>query len=144
MTTQTKPTRRYWVYVIIFLLWNIIGLLSFLGHTFMPQSMKDAMKPEEIALMESFPSWMTLVFAIAVLGGLLGCIGLLLRKKWAKILFVISLIAILIQMTYNLFFTDSIAVYGLAQAITMPILVIIFGLILPPFAQRAIDKGWLN
>lgn len=106
--------------------------------------MLDGMKPEEIELMNSFPSWMTAVFAIAVFGGLLGCIGLLMRKKWAKSAFLISLVAIIVQMTYNVFLTDSIEVYGLGQAITMPLLVTIFGLIQPWFSQRAINRGWLS
>lgn len=144
MSISTKPDKSYWIQSVTFLLWNIMGLLSFLGHTFPPQSMLDGMKPEEIELMNSFPSWMTAVFAIAVFGGLLGCIGLLMRKKWTKPVFLISLGAIIVQMTYNVFLTDSIEVYGLGQAITMPLLVTIFGLIQPWFSQRAINRGWLS
>jgi len=46
-------------------------------------------------------------------------------------------------MTHNVFFTGSMEVYGAAQAVTMPILVVLFGLLAFLFAKNGVRKSWL-
>ena len=144
MTDQTKAPTSFWIISIVALIWNLMGLWSFFAHWKMPQSVKDAMKPEALALMESYPSWTYIVFAIATFGGLLGCILLLMRKSAAKQVFLISLVAILIQMGYSLFMTNSIEVYGTVQAMIMPILIILIGIYLVYFSGKSIANGWIR
>ena len=91
-----------------------------------------------------YPTWITIIFAIAVFSGLLGSLGLLLKKKWSKLAFIISLCAIVPQMVHNVFFTKSIDVYGIGQAVTMQIMVVVFGVFLVWFSNFAIKKNWLR
>ncbi len=144
METKSKkiPT-WYWVAAIFFLLWNLMGVMSFLQHSFITEEALNEMSHAESDLYRSYPTWTYIVFAIAVFGGLLGSIGLLLRKSWAKIAFVISLVAIIPQMTQNLFFSNAREVYGPGTEI-MPILVIVIGVFLVWFSSYAIRKNWLN
>ncbi len=141
---KTKVPMWFWVLAIIFLLWNIMGLGSFFMHAFISTDALDAMLSAERALYESYPLWTMIVFAIAVFGGFLGSLGLVLRKKWSKLAFIISICAIIPQMIQNVFFTKSIEVYGLVQAVTMPILVVVFGVFLIWFSILGIKKQWLN
>jgi hypothetical protein len=134
----------FWFVTIFFLLWNIMGVLSFLGHTFITEEALAELPENERALYGDYPVWTTIVFAIAVLTGLMGAIGLVLRKRWSKTAFVISLLAIIPQMIHNVFFTRSIEVYGTIQAVTMPILVVAFGIFLVWFADSCNKRGWLN
>ena len=62
---------------------------------------------KERELYGEYPTWITIIFAIAVFSGLLGSLGLLLKKKWSKLAFIISLCAIVPQMVHNVFFTKS-------------------------------------
>jgi hypothetical protein len=94
--------------------------------------------------MESTPSWVTAAFAIAVWGGLLGSLALLLRKKWSKPVFLISLLAILGQMAYSIFMTNAAEIYGTLQGIVLPMLVIFIGILLYLLAGMAIRKGWMG
>ena len=139
-----KAPKWFWVVAIFFLLWNILGVLSFMGHTFITEETLAVLPEEERALYDDYPLWTNIIFAIAVLFGMLGSIGLILKKKWARLTFLISLCAIIPQMIHNVFFTDSMKVYGLAQAVTMPILVIVFGLLAYLFARNAVRKSWLS
>jgi hypothetical protein len=82
-------------------------------------------------------------FAIAVFGGTIGSIGLLMKKKWAKTAFLASLATIIPQMTHSLFFTKAREVYGPGTEI-MPILVIVFGVLLVWFSSFEIKKNWLG
>ena len=141
---KTKIPMWFWVVSILFLLWNIMGVFSFLAHNFISAEALAELPSNERELYGEFPLWTTIVFAIAVIAGMIGAIGLVLKKKWSKMAFVISLLAIIIQMIHNVFFTNAIEVYGTVQAVTMPALVIIFGLFLVWFSMFAIKKQWLN
>ena len=141
---KTKIPMWFWVVSIFFLLWNIMGVFSFLAHTFISNEALAELPSNERELYGEYPLWTTIVFAIAVIAGMIGAIGLVLKKKWSKMAFVISLLAIIPQMIHNVFFTKSIEVYGTVEAVTMPALVVIFGLFLLWFSTSAIKKHWLN
>jgi len=102
-----------------------------------------ALPEAEQLLYESFPAWVTGLFAIAVFGGTTGSIGLLLKKKWAQPALVVSLICVLIQMAYYLFVMDPVAVYG-AVAAVMPVIVIVIAIFLVWFAKMSAAKNWLS
>lgn len=141
---KTKVPVWFWVVAIFFLLWNIMGVFSFLTHIFISNEALADLPLKERDLYDQYPLWTTIVFAIAVFTGMLGAIGLVIKKKWSKAAFIISLLAVVPQMTHNVFFTKSIEVYGMAQAITMPILVVVFGIFLVWFSMFAIRKNWLS
>lgn len=138
---KNKVPMWFWIASGFFLLWNILGVFSFVGHAFMSH---ENMTAEQIELLKEFPIWTYAVFAIAVATGFLGSIALLMRKKWANPMFLVSLIAVLIQMTHNVFLTKSIEVYGMPQAITMPILVVLFAIILVWFSRFCTKKAYLS
>lgn len=140
---KTNVPTWYWVVAIFFLLWNLMGIGSFYMHVFISEEALLALPVEERDLYSSYPLWTNIVFAIAVFGGTLGSIGLLMRKKWAKTAFIVSLLAIIPQMIHNLYFTDAREVYGPGTEV-MPIMVIVFGFFLIWFSSYGIKKGWLN
>ncbi|WP_299109490.1 hypothetical protein [uncultured Tenacibaculum sp.] len=140
---SNKPTTLFWVIGIFALIWNAMGVMAYIGQAYMTDEMLAALPEAERALYENVPAWVTAAFAIAVFGGALGCILLLLRKKTAKLLFLISLIAIIVQMTYNLFMSKASEVYGPGGMI-MPIMVIIIGVFLLLYSKKSIEKGWLS
>ncbi|MGB5205651.1 MAG: hypothetical protein WBN63_15820, partial [Eudoraea sp.] len=82
--SNTKPPVWFWIVSIVALLWNLMGVMAYLGQAYMTDEMKAGYTSDQLALMESTPAWVTAAFAIAVWGGLLGCIVLLLRRKLAK------------------------------------------------------------
>lgn len=143
-SAQIKIPKWFWVLAVISLLWNIMGILSFFVHTFITDEALAKLPDNERALYSEYTIWTTIIFAIATFGGLIGSLGLILKRKWAKIFFIISFLAIVPQMIHNVFFTKSIDVYGLAQATTMPVLVVLFGAFLIWFSNYSIKKNWLK
>ena len=140
---KTKISIWFWVVAVFFLLWNIMGVGSFFMHTFISNETLDALPIAEKELYKSYPLWTKIVFAIAVAGGLLGSLGLLFKKKWSKLAFIISLCAIIPQMAHNVFLTKSIDVYG-PSSVIMPIMVVVFGVFLVLFSIAGIKKNWLK
>ena len=140
---KTKIPIWYWTLAVFFLLWNLMGIGSFFQHTFITNEALQILPQAEQDLYNSYPFWTIIVFAIAVFGGTFGSIGLLIKKKWAKIAFIASLIAIIPQMAHSLFFTKAREVYGPGTEV-MPILIIIFGIFLIWFSAFGIKKNWLK
>lgn len=145
MTTEVikKPPTWFWVVSVIALLWNLMGVGSYLMDAYISIEQLEAMSQEMRELYEGRPAWVTACFAVAVFGGTLASIALLLRKKWARPVFIISLIAAIAQFTHWLFMTNSVEVYGTGVYI-MPILVVIFGVYEIFFAKQGITRGWLK
>ncbi len=145
MTTTNKPGKGLMIIGILGLLWNLIGVFFWMAENFMmTEEVKAALPPERLELMESAPSWGVIVYGIATIGGVLACIMLLMRKKLAVVLFLISLLCIIIQMGYGMFFMKWGNVLGPVDAYVMPIIVIIIGLSLYMYSKKAAAKGWLN
>ena len=141
--STTKPSKAFWIISGIALLWNAMGVNQYLQQAYMTDAFKAMYTEEQLAIITSAPSWVIAVFAIAVFGGLLGSLALLLRKKIAIVLFIVSLIGIIAQMYHNLFVIDSVAIYGPGAAI-MPIMVIAFALFLLWFSKFSDKKNWLS
>lgn len=141
--TKIKPPVWFWVVSVLALIWNALGAWNYLMQAYMTDEMKAALPDDQLALIENTPSWVTAAFAIAVWGGILGCIALLLRKKWAKPVLLISLIGILAQMSYSFFMSDSMEVFGTTAMVTS-IMVIIIGIALVYLARGAHNRGWIS
>ena len=120
-----------------------MGVFAYIAQAYMTDEDLAALPENQRALYENVPAWVTAAFSIAVFGGALGCVLLLLRKKMATTVFVISFVAILAQMTYNFFISKAVEVYGPGGMI-MPIMVIIIGFFLIYYSKRAANYGWIS
>jgi hypothetical protein len=137
------PPRSFLIISVAALVWNLLGVMSYIMQVTMSPEALAQMPEAERLLYESLPSWVTGAHAIAVFGGALGCVALLLKKLWAVTLFLVSLFAIIVQMGYSLFMTNAGEVYGL-QAVFMPLLVIVVAIFLVWYSQDARNKGWIQ
>ncbi len=143
MSERIKPPALFWVISILALLWNLMGVMAYLGMTMMPvEALVESYGQEYADVMATRPAWATGAFAIAVFGGLLGCIGLLLRKSWSKILFIISLLGVVVQNIWG-FMSGSFNLVGTSDKI-LTVLIIIVAVFLIWFAQKKTAKGYLN
>ena len=140
---MNQPARGFWIVSVLALVWNLIGVASYLMTTTMGPDTLNAMSEAERSLYTDVPPWATAAYAIAVFGGLLGCVALLLRKAWAVPVFVISLVAILVQMGHAFFMSAMLEVRGTAAAI-LPTLIIVVAVYLVWFSRSARSRGWLN
>ncbi|QBA64203.1 hypothetical protein [Muriicola soli] len=141
--STTKPPVWYWVVSVLALLWNLMGVMNYLGTAFMKEAIKAEMTAAQVELMENTPAWVTAAFAIAVWFGAAGCIGLLLRKKWAKSVLGFSLIGVLVQTGYGFFMTNATEVYGKTEAVIIPLMVITIAILLVFFARLSERKTWI-
>ena len=136
------PKSLYWIAGIA-LLWNFIGILSYVNQVTMSADMLAALPDAKRIFFENQPSWVTSAYAIAVNAGALGCVLLLLRKSWAIPVFIVSLLGVLLQFSYNYLIADGIAVFG-TTSLAVPISITIIGAGLIKYSLDAKAKGWLS
>jgi len=122
MTTTSRAPWHLWLVGVIAVLFNSIGVFDFVmamaqGGKYMASA---GMTPEQIAHYQQMPAWMTAVWAIGVLGAFLASILLLLRRKLAFPVFVLSLAAFLISLVYTYVLTNGGAIMGRQMASPAP------------------------
>lgn len=137
-----KPPGWFRIVAVLAVLWNLIGVWQYLSKVGMAPPMME-MTPEEVTLAASMPVWATAGFAIAVFGGLLGSLGLLLGKAWARLLFILSLLGMLCQFGWWLGMSGAMEQMGASSA-AMPAVVVLIGLLLIWLANTGVRKGWLT
>ncbi|WCO03207.1 hypothetical protein [Psychroserpens ponticola] len=136
--SNSKPPVWFWIIAVVALIWNGMGVLMYLTHAFMTDDMIAALPEEQQAeFLIEHPSWYTAAFALAVFCGALGCLALLIRKKWAFMLFLISFVTATIQQVYII-----ATVEGASPV--MPLMVIIVCAFLVWFSKMSSAKGWLK
>jgi len=89
-----KPHWSFWVICAVTLIWNGMGSVNF----FMQMNPETLAKYPEAAksLISTRPLWATTAFALAVFGGLVGDILLILRKAKVYYLFMASLLGVVV------------------------------------------------
>jgi len=87
--------------------------------------------------------WINAAFGVAVVAGVLGAIALLMRRRWAAMLFAISLVALVVQILGAFLVTPAWAAYG-AAGLVMPLLLLAISAALWSYARKAAARGWLR
>jgi hypothetical protein len=142
MNSTTKPTPIYWLISILALLWNCIGIVAYLGQAYMTDEALKMLPETNQLYFSNIPAWVTAAFALAVFGGFFGCLGLLFKKKWAYFLFILSLLALLVHQTYNVFIQDFIEMTG--DQMILPLLTFIVASYLVYFSKQKVELGILG
>jgi hypothetical protein len=128
---------------VLLLLWSLTGIAAYLAQVTMNMAELAKSDPYQAHMFEQMPQWAWSAYAIAVWSELLGAIALLFKRKWATPLFLISLLAVLVQFSYAFTMTDLLAVKGLGAAI-FPVVIVVIGLAQWLFARSAQAKGLLR
>ena len=125
MTTSAMKTPWHlWLVGIVALLFNAIGVFDFVmsmaqGAAYQASA---GMTPDQIAHYQEMPGWMTVVWAVGVFGAFLASVLLLLRRKLAGPVFVLSLAAFVVSLLYTYVLKDAGAIMGRQMAIASAVI----------------------
>ncbi len=129
----------FWAIGAVALIWNVMGVINFFVQM---NSDTLASYPESHrAIIEGRPAWATGAFAVAVFGGALGCLLLLLRKSAAFYVFIASLLGVIVTMTHTLGVGIDFGLGEILGIILMPLVVAAF---LIWYSKQAESKGWIS
>ncbi|KAF1694583.1 hypothetical protein CSC64_03995 [Pseudoxanthomonas koreensis] len=131
-----------WV-AILALVWNLIGLAMFWMQVTMDSARLATLPAPQQQVYLATPGWVNVAFAFAVIGGVLGALGLLLRRRWAVPMFQVSLLGLLVQFVGAYLVTPAWQAYG-AAGLAMPVLLLVIALALLFYSRRCTARGWLR
>ena len=141
--TSSGPPRSFYIIGIAALIWNLIGVMTYVMQVTMSEAAIAALPEGQQAFIQNSPVWVTAAYAIATNAGALGCVLLLVRQSWAYLVLVVSFAGILVQNLYGYFMGGAVEVYG-AAGVGLSVAVMAIGAFLIRYAKGATDKGWLK
>ena len=97
--TRSKAPWHLWVVGVLAVLWNGSGAAVIMAAQY---GAYPDLPADEVAYYAAQKLWFVAVTDLALLGGVLGGVALLLRSRWATALFALSLLAIAITNGYDL------------------------------------------
>jgi len=136
---DNKAHWSFWVISVLMLIWNLMGCINFFVQ--MNPDMVASYQETEQAIIKDRPIWATAAFAIAVFGGALGCLLLMLKKSIAFYLFIASLLGVLATMAHTLGTGIDFGTGELIGIIFMPIAVAVFLIWYTKYTQ---SKDWVG
>lgn len=120
---------RYFIVIaIVLLLWNLMGLAAFAMQYTADLTELAKSDPVTAQAFAAMPAWVWIAYAIAVGAGTLGAVLLLMKKATAASLFLLSLIAVVVQFGYTFLGTDLLALKG-PSVIAFPAFIVVMAII---------------
>lgn len=135
--------RGFLVIAMAALLWNLLGVAMFVMQINMSPEALAALPQAERGLYEAAPTWINIAFGVAVFSGVLGALGLLMKKRWAVVMFLLSLIGLLVQLGSIYAMTPAWEVQG-PTGVIMPAVLVLIAIFLWWYARKAAARNWIN
>jgi hypothetical protein len=132
----------FWAIGVVALIWNVMGVLNFFMQ--MNAEVLASFPESHRAIIEGRPAWASGGFAIAVFGGALGCLLLLLRKSVAYYLFIASLLGVIVTMTHTLGIASSTIDFSPVEISMMILMPLVAAAFLIWYSKQAESKGWIS
>lgn len=126
---------------IVALLWNLIGCAAYLSDVMLTPEDIAKLGAAEQAMYAARPAWSVAATAIAVWGGAAGCVGLLMRRRWATPVLMASLAGLVVQDISLMMVSASTAMDPTALVLQSVVLLIGVGLVV--LARKAAAQGWI-
>jgi len=143
MTFNVKPPVWFWVFAILLLLWEAIGVYACVAQLRMGAESWPTGMEYDRRLYLSMPVWYNWVYILATFCGLFGALALVLRRAFAVPFYLVSLVAIVVMFGYVFATTDVIAHKGFMAAAGFPIVIFLLGLFAVWLSRTARARGWL-
>lgn len=140
---MNAPPRWFAIVAVVAMLWNLLGCFAFAADLSLSPEDVAKLPESQQALYAARPGWAVAATGTAVIGGLLGCLGLLLRKRWAFPVLALSLVGILVQDLGLFVLVDGATLAG-PVAVVMQAIVLAVGVGLVWLSRKGIARGWLR
>ena len=127
---------------IVAILWNLMGLFAFVIDLMITPELIATLPDADQALYAARPGWMIYGTSVAVILGVLGSVGLALRKQWSLGMLIGSLIGVLVQDVALVLIAMQMPLD--LSVIIMQALVLIVAVELVFISRKGAAAGWLG
>lgn len=130
----------FWIAAGLALLFEAVGCFMYIAQVTADRA---ALPLDQRAMWDATPAWMVAAYATAVWVGLIGSVLLLMRRKLAVPILLLSLIAVIVQFS-GLFLVPQLRQTVPDTALVMPIIIIVACYLVFQLARLAGKRGWLR
>lgn len=141
--TQEATPRHLWVVGVLGLLWSAVGAMDYVMTQTRNEAYMSAFSPEQLEFFYGLPTWTIAAWAIAVWGGVLGSILLLMRRRHAVGVFIVSLLAMFATTFQNFVLSNGLEVIGGPFELTFSAIIVVVSIALVFYARAMYKKGVL-
>jgi hypothetical protein len=128
---------------ILALLWNCIGAFDYLMTQTKNPAYMSAFPPEQLAFFYGLPVWVVAAWAFAVWGGVLGSVLLLLRKRLAVPVFLVSLVGMVVTTLHNWLLSNAFELFTDTFSRVFTVFIIVITVALYLYARAMEKRGVL-
>jgi hypothetical protein len=142
-TARGKAPWHLWVIGFVSLFWNGFGAWDYLMTQTQNEGYMSNFTPEQLEFFYGFPAWLVSFWAIAVWGGVLGAVLLLMRKKFAAPVLLASFVCMALTAIRNFGFADGAEIMGTTGAVFSGV-IFVFALFLVFYSKAMARNGVLR
>ncbi|WP_028116326.1 hypothetical protein [Ferrimonas senticii] len=143
MTEQKAPWHLYLV-AVVGVIWNSGGAFDYLMTQTQNPDYMAQFTPAQLAFFYGLPTFVVACWAIAVWGGVLGCLLLLLRQRLAAPVLALSWLCMTFTAVRNYGFSDGMKVIGDPVSLAFSAAIFVIALALAIYAYRLSARGVLR
>ena len=138
-TSSTVPA-WYWIIAIAALLFEGTGALLFINSLMLDPA---TLPLDQRAIYDASPQWMTFASGVAIGAGVIGAVGLLLRRRFAELALLVSLLGIVVQIS-GLFLVRQLRELTPEDHLIVPVVILFLAYGFWQSAKLARRRGWLQ
>lgn len=142
-TASGSTPWHLWVVGVVSLLWNAVGAMDYVMTQTKSASYMAAFTPAQLEFFYGFPAWVVAAWAIAVWGGVVGSLLLLLRKRLAVTVLLASFLAMVVTSFHNFVLSNGMEIMGGAGPLAFTAAIFLVALALVFYARAMQRRGGL-
>jgi hypothetical protein len=142
--TRARAPWQLWVVGVLALLWNGMGAFDYVMTQTRNAEYMSSFTQQQLDYFYGFPAWVVAAWALAVWGGVLGSVLLLLRKRVAEPVFLVSLVAMVVTTVHNFVLSNGLEIVDGAGARAFTGIIFVVALALYVYARMLVRRGVLN
>lgn len=138
-------TAPKWVLVtgVALILWNLTGSCMFVLDMMKTPEDIAALPADQQLLWSQMPKWAWAAYGVGTIGGLLAAIGIVIRKKWAAHLALLSVLAVIANFVPAFFMSEGVDVWQ-PKFYVFPLVIFAIALFQLWLARKANKQGWAS
>jgi hypothetical protein len=140
---STRTPKHLWVVGVVALLWSAVGAMDYLMTQTKNEAYMSKFTQDQLDFYYGIPAWAISAWAIAVWGGVLGALLLLLRRRYAVWVFLVSLVAMVVTTVHTYVLSNGMEVMGDASSLAFTVVIFLVALLLFLYARAVRRRGIL-
>ena len=140
---MNKAPKWFVPVAVLALIWNVLGCAAYLYDVTLSQEALKQMTEAQQAMYAARPAWSVSATAVAVWFGALGCVGLIMKRRWSLPVLAISLLGVVVQ-DIALFVLSGAGGAGGTAVFVFQGIVLVVSILLVLMSRHGIRHNWMK